>query len=122
MKNLMLLCLIVILYSCNNKDELRKLHQDPNWVKDYNGCLGLRSVKNAERLILNYKLTGASKEDFVKVFGKPNKIEKSFFSQSLFYVEESLCENEKLDPNAEKCFIIFSFTNDKLKDYHELCE
>ncbi len=118
---LLVFCCIITILGCNEK-KTKKNMQDVNWNKDSLGCLGLRNIDYAVKLLKENKLKGSSKRDFVKVFGKPNLTESDFISESLYYLEGSYCVDGSLDPNSDKCYIIFKFEYNKLLEYYEQCE
>jgi hypothetical protein len=123
MKKLILITCLSIFIDCNNKErkyinQNSDLNQYKNdWKLDKNGCLNLRNIKLADSLISKFDLTRKSKEDFLKVFGEPNKFEQD----ELIYYFDCACD-ENSDINGDKCYATFYFKDNKLNDKNFACE
>lgn len=85
-----------------------------NWKKDSLGCLGLRSLDLAKKIIEDNNLLGCSKENFEDFFGAPNDLIINEEKIALIYYIEARCKNDKLVNGADKCWIQFSFVRNKL--------
>lgn len=128
-KLLFLLIFSFLLYCCQNKKsndntenktETENIviidNYDNDWQKDYEGCLNLRTLQYAKILIEDNNLLGKSTNEFINVFGKPNKIEEYDNKVYLIYFMHSVCEEGKKVEGADECWVDFYFENDKLTE------
>lgn len=81
------------------------------WQEDSCGCQRIRDAILAKLIIEKFDLKGKPKEQFLKCFGKPNKI----YDGNLYYFIKSYCDEGKL--MGDKTTMEFLFDkNDKLID------
>ena len=122
---LLLLMLYPFFNSCSvntcqmKKDRLYNITEDnkEDWRIDSCGCLGLRSIALAKSLIEDYGLEGNSREEFEKVFGKPNVWRTEQTQIVLVYYFNSICDDDNRPrKGADKCWMEFVFENNQLKE------
>lgn len=106
---------LMLLYSC-------KLKPNPGWIKDKNGCLGIRNQKLAKTMIDQSDLMGSSETDFMKVFGPPDTTTEDNDIRMLIYYWGSMCEQNKPATGADKCYARFYFKKDRLSSTDFICE
>jgi hypothetical protein len=88
--------------------------QDNDWKKDSVGCWHLRTLELADSLVSVNNLLAKSTDEFINVFGIPNK-KKEYNNKIVFiYYLYSVCKEEKLVENADKCWVEFIFKDNKL--------
>ena len=110
-----LIIVALLFYSC-------KLKPNPGWIKDKNGCLGIRNQKLAKALIDQYDLMGDTESDFIKVFGLPDTTDNQYDKHILIYYWGGICENSKPTKEADKCYAQFYFKDEKLSSADFTCE
>lgn len=69
--------------------------QDNNWKKDSVGCLHLRTLELADSLIIANNLLGKPSNEFIIVFGKPNRIVEDNTKKFFVYYIKTFCRNGK---------------------------
>jgi len=87
--------------------------QNNKWTTDSIGCY-FRTLELADSLIITNDLLGKSSNEFIKIFGEPNKIVKRDTKKFLIYYMNTFCRNGKLIDGADKSWVEFDFENDKL--------
>lgn len=128
--NLLNIAILFLLVSCHSQNDtlkepnetIKTLPLSNDWIRDKNGCLKLRSEKLAYKLISENNLKNGVKEDFIKVFGAANKIDKINNKEVLIYYFDCICINNKLREDGDKCYANFYFEIDKLKSEEFICE
>ena len=111
----LLIMAALLFYSC-------KLKPNEGWIKDKNGCQGIRNDKLAKAMIDQYDLTGDSENDFMKVFGLPDTTTEDNGVRVLTYYWGSMCENNKPVKESDKCYAQFYFKDDELSSTSFSCE
>jgi hypothetical protein len=129
--NSLIILLCLLFFGCNSHEQNSKPVYDKaeqksekmnEWQKDKNGCLQIRNKKLAEDLLLKYNLKNKSQSDFLKVFGLANEKKTSDNQQVLIYYFDSVCNENELVKDGDKCYAEFYFENDSLKKEIYLCE
>ena len=87
-----------------------------NWKKDNLGCLGYRSLELAKKIIKENSLLECSKEHFEDFFGIPNDLIINEEKTVLIYYIEARCKGDELVNGADKCWVQFSFVDNKLSN------
>lgn len=117
------LCLIIILFLTGcNKQKIKKSEDSMTWIKDSLGCKGKRTFDLAEKLILENTLKNSSAEKFKTIFGEPNETFRDRSFTTFTYYVTSVCNNDSLQKNSDKCFSVFTFKHNKFIDYNNACE
>ena len=76
------------------------------WMDDSLGCKKFRTKEVAESIINRLKLDKSSKEEFLKVFGRPN-IERD--NSTIGYYFNSFCINGNFIDSSDYCIAEFTF-------------
>jgi len=114
------LIIFFVVIGCNKDSKIKPYSK---WIDDKYGCKNYRNIDLAESMVLKYNMiNNFSESDFVEIFGNPNLVEGNLLSKEIFYLCQSNCENEVLNKNSDKCYIIFSFKFGVLKSVRERCE
>ena len=136
MKNSIIPVFVCFIFSCNiscnnnnqisipgfDNSQVSKLEMN-DWQKDKYGCLKLRTKELAEKLIKKNNLYEKRREDFLQVFGEPNKTKQEGDKYViLIYYFDTACRDGKLQKDSDKCYANFYFSNDKLVRDVYLCE
>ena len=111
----MIILTLALLGSC-------KLKPNAGWIKDKNGCLGIRNQKLATEMINQYDLMGDAETDFTKVFGQPDTTTEDNGTRTLIYYWGNICENNNPTTGSDKCYAQFYFKKDKLSSTDFICE
>ena len=128
-KYLTLISLLFLLTSCfrgqKNNDENNKEVEIPVIIRvqdnDSINCLHLRTLELAlADLITTNNLLGKSTNEFIKVFGKPNRITEDNAEKHLIYYAKSFCEADKFTKGADRAWAQFDFKNDTLTIIHPI--
>lgn len=131
MKKFFLIIYLILLCNCNNQKknsnieinkDLSKKEIINNWQSDKYGCLKIRNKVISENLINNYNLINKHISEFIKVFGQPNEEIKNNDTLILVYYFDSICNNNKIVTDGDKCFVEFYFENNLLKENTYICE
>ena len=124
MKLNLFLIAILFLTGCNKQEKQEvKISEDSSiWMKDSLGCMQKRDFDMAERLLLENTLENSSTEKFKTIFGKPNEINQDKSFTTFTYYIQSVCNHNSIQKDSDKCFIVFTFKNNKLIDHNNACE
>jgi hypothetical protein len=129
--NSLIILLSLLLFGCNGHvqnskpvyiNAEQKNETMNEWQKDRNGCLKIRNKKLAEDLLKKHNLKNKSQSDFLKVFGLANEKKTSDNQQVLIYYFDSVCNENELVKDGDKCYAEFYFKNDSLQNEIYLCE
>lgn len=94
-----------------------------DWIRDKEGCLKLRNIELAHKLIEENNLKNGTKDSFFKVFGIANKVDSSTANEEvLIYYFACVCINNKINMEGDKCYANFYFEKGKLKSEEFICE
>ncbi|MBV8325309.1 hypothetical protein [Chryseobacterium sp.] len=104
------------------KQKVTLSEDSSTWMRDSLGCLQERNFDMAERLLLENTLENSSTEKFKTIFGKPNEINQDRNHTSFTYYVQSICSHHSIQKDSDKCFIVFTFKNNKLIDHNNACE
>lgn len=127
MKNRVLVFSGCLFLSCNGQDtHSKKMVIEQNemneWKQDENGCLKIRSMILAEKLVSENALRNKTKKDFVKIFGEPNQTENLLEESILIYFFDCVCQNNVPINGGDKCYAKFYFEQDRLNSEEFICE
>lgn len=104
----------------SGEDQRPEPDKAQEWRNDSCGCLGIRSMNLAKMLIEENGLLNKTVEEFVGVFGAPNKKKTVTNTVILLYYSNSICdENRRLNVGSDRCWIEFVFENNQLKEIPE---
>ncbi|MEO6521201.1 MAG: hypothetical protein ABIN91_05975 [Mucilaginibacter sp.] len=95
---------------------------DNRWSKDTCGCSRIRDTKLADKLLKDYQLMNNTKVAFLNVFGEPDTIKESDGSEVLVYYWGTVCSNNKIIKESDRCYADFYFKDDKLISNSFPCE
>jgi len=125
--NTILFFLVIIIFACANKNHYSKKTNNyetveiNGWKRDSLGCLNVRNKKLSEDLLDKYYLRKNSFNDFKKVFGKPNKINKNKDEIILEYYFDSSCHKIYDESERDYCIAQYYFESDVLKNVLYMC-
>ena len=129
MKNLYLItftALVSALFACQSPANQTPRFKDSEliaeWAQDSLGCFRFRNEKVAAKLVNDNHLMNKNKGRFLQVFHSPDTTYESNGRETLVYYWGSVCQNDKLVPNSDKCYVNFYFKSNKLIFMEVPCE
>lgn len=115
---------LIFLNCCNDNskecyvknNDKKELSEENYWIKDSLGCLSLRTLDTAKKIIKTNDLLRKDKKIFVDFFGAPNDFKKGEEHEILIYFIESRCKDGILVKESDVCWVEFIFDIDGLTD------
>lgn len=116
-----IILILLVFFSCK-RNNANFGDIDNDWKIDSIGCSGLRKPDLAKKLIEINKLEQKNVSDFEIVFGNPNEIRGDFLEKTYVYYFSSVCKDDKLVKDGDKCYAEFYFINSNFKSVSFICE
>jgi len=82
------------------------------WKKDSLGCNHIRTLALFDKLFIEHKMSYATINEFISLFGIPNQQEKYIDRLVFVYYFNSICSHNKIKMNSDKSSIRVSFNLD----------
>ncbi len=105
---------VLMMNGCGHKKKERKLKSFDSeaWIKDKNGCDGIRLSMKTEILNLKYRMRGLSAEEVEDLLGSPDATELSERSQKyyIYYLEPGPVCTESSNKENHALALLIRFT------------
>jgi hypothetical protein len=130
MKFITSIFVFTLFYGCTTLTQEKKIYKWQKdsliikWRIDSEGCNGYRTDARMDSIFKEYNLASKSIDSIKIILGEPNAEWESETGYGLKYFFGTLCTNDTLNPESDKCWIDIQFekNNKILNSFSAACE